>query len=125
MNEFVYASSTDSLWRTVDKRYSKLGKNAKEGVLHLYLTLCEMFQMPKEVKNTMLTLIKFFKKHGIAKHKGESFFLAAEQLLVVCKRLAAVGVSTEEHMYDILTGLNIVINTTFKSMYKLVAGQLD
>ena len=67
MKEFVYASSADYLRSAVDKKYDKLDKNAKGGVLYLYLTLCEMFQMSKEVKNAMLTFIEFFKKHGIAK----------------------------------------------------------
>ena len=42
LKEFVYASSTDSLRSAVDKKYGKLGKNAKGGLLYLYLTLCEM-----------------------------------------------------------------------------------
>ena len=75
MKEFVYASSTDSLQSAVDKKYGKLGKNTKGGVLYLYLTLCEMFQMSKEVKNSMLVLIKFFKKHGIAKYESENVSL--------------------------------------------------
>ena len=125
LKEFVYASSTDSLRSAVDKKYGKLGKNAKGGVLYLYLTLCEMFQMSKEVKNAMLTFIEFFKKHGIAKYEGENVLVAAEQLLGVCKRLDAVKALTEEHVHDILTGLSIVNNSRFKSMYKLMAEQSD
>ena len=87
MKEFVYASSTDSLRSNVDKKYGKLSKNAKGGVLYLYLTLCEMFQMSKEVKNTMLMFIEFFKKYGISKYEGENILPAAEQLLGICKCL--------------------------------------
>ena len=73
----------------------------------------------------MLTFIEFFKKNGIAKYSGENVLLAAEQLLGVCKRLDAVKSLTEEHVHDILTGLSIVNNTRFKSMYKLMADQSD
>jgi hypothetical protein len=76
LKEFVYASLTDSLRSAVDKKYGKLGKNTKGGVLYLYLTLCEMFQRSKEVKNIMLIFIESFKKQGIAKYEGENAFLA-------------------------------------------------
>ena len=81
--------------------------------------------MSKEVKNAMLTFIEFFKKHGIAKYEGENVLVAAEQLLGVCKRLDAVKALTEEHVHDILTGLSIVNNSRFKSMYKLMIEQSD
>ena len=64
----------------------------------MYLTLCEIFQMSKEVKNAMLTFIEFFKKHVISKYKGENVLLVAEKFLGVCKRMDAVGALTEEHI---------------------------
>ena len=87
----------------------------------MYLALCEMFKLSREVKNTMLTFIEFFKKHEIATYKGDHVLLAAKQLLGVCKRLYAVGALTEEHVHDVLTDLSIVNNKRFKSMYKRMA----
>ena len=96
LKEFIYTSSTDLLRSAVDKKYRKLGKNAKGVVLCLCLILCEIFQMFKEVKLVMLTFIEFFKKNRIAKYDGENILLAAEQFLGVCKRRDAVGALTEE-----------------------------
>ena len=67
LNAVVYTSSTDSLWTAGNRKYGESGKNTKGNVLYLYLTPCKMIHMSKEVKNAMLTFIKFFKKHGIAK----------------------------------------------------------
>ena len=125
MKEFAYAPSTDSLRSAVDKKYGKLGKNTKGEVLYLYLTLCKMVQMSKEVKNTMLMFVEFFKKHGIVKYKGVNVLLAAEQSLGVCKHLDTVGALTREHVHAVLTSLSIVNNNRFKSMYKMMAEQSD
>ena len=91
LKEFVFSSSTDSLRSAVEKKYGKLNKNSKGGVIYLFLTLRKMLQMSKEVKLAMLTFIEFFKKNGIAKYSGENVLLAAEQLLGVCKCLDAVN----------------------------------
>jgi hypothetical protein len=45
LREFVYNSSTDSLRSVIAKKYDKLPANQRGGVMYLYYTLCEMFQM--------------------------------------------------------------------------------
>ena len=42
---FEANSSTDSLRTAIHRKYDKLDVSQKVGVVHLYLTLCEMFQM--------------------------------------------------------------------------------
>ena len=81
--------------------------------------------MSKEVKQAMLIFINFFKTCGSTKYLSENVLTASEQLLGVCKRLDAIKVLTEEHFHDILTGLSIVNNNRFKSMFKLMANQAD
>jgi hypothetical protein len=78
LKEFIYASSTDSLRNAVAKKYNKLDKHTRGGVMYLFLTLCEMFQMSKEVKLAMLSFIDFFKKGGITKYSGENILIASE-----------------------------------------------
>ena len=46
-------------------------------------------------------------------------------MLGVCKHLDAVEALTEEHVHGVLTGLSIVNNNRFKSMYKLMPEQSD
>ena len=50
LKDFVYGSSTDSLRTAVEKKYDRLPDNQRGGVMYLYLTLCEMFQMSREIK---------------------------------------------------------------------------
>ena len=78
----------------VGKKYVKLDNNGKGGVLFLFLTLLEIFQVSKEMKSA-------FKNIRIVKYDRENVSLAAEQLLGFCKRLNAVGALTEYYLYDV------------------------
>ena len=45
----VYNSSSDSLRAAVKAKYSKLQPNCQGGFTRLYITLCEMFKMTREM----------------------------------------------------------------------------
>eukprot|EP00956_Cyclotella_meneghiniana_P009509 scaffold13164_cov56-Cyclotella_meneghiniana.AAC.1 len=118
LKEFVYNSSTDALRTAVTKRYERLPDAQLGGVVYLYYTLCEMFEMSREVKEAMISFIDFFKKKGVARYTGENILVVQEELLGVCRRLDAVGALTEEHVMDILTGLSICGNIRFRKKYE-------
>jgi hypothetical protein len=118
LKEFVYNSSTDALRTAVTKRYERLPDAQLGGVIYLYYTLCEMFEMSREVKEAMLSFIEFFKKKGVARYTGENVLVVQEELLGVCRRLDAVGALTDEHVMDILTGLGICGNIRFRKKYE-------
>ena len=85
---FVFKSSTNTLCLAVAKKYDKLDKTCKGGLTHLYLTLCAMFQMNKDVKQAMLNFLDLFKKQGLARYtNGENVEQASEELIGVCHRL--------------------------------------
>ena len=115
---FVADSSTDSLRTAVHKRYDKLDVSQKGGVVYLYLTLCEMFQMSWEVEEAMHKFIEIFKRTGVSKYTGENLLVVQEQITGICKRLDSVGALCSEHVMDILTGLGICSNTKFRDMFK-------
>jgi hypothetical protein len=117
LKDFVYASSTDALKTAVMKKYDKLPDNQRGGAVYLYLTLMEMFQMSREVKDAMLTFIGLFKRKGIARYPGENVLLASEEIMGVCKRLDAGKGLLDEHVIDILTGLAISSNPRFRKMF--------
>ena len=117
MQAFVYNSSTDSLRTAIAKKYEKLPLNQKGGVIYLYLTLQEMFQMSREVKEAMYKFLDIFKRQGVSRYIGESVLVASEEILAVCKRLDAVNALQEEHITDILTGLSICTNKRFRDMF--------
>ena len=118
LKEFVYASSTDALKAAVNKKYSKLPDSQLGGITYLYLTLCEMFQMSREVEEAMFTFLDIFKKKGIARYQGENVMLAAEEILSVTKRLEAGGALRDEHVMDVLSGLSVCGNEKFRSIFK-------
>jgi hypothetical protein len=72
LQTFVYNSSTDSLKTAVAKKYEKLPSNQKGGVIYLYLSLCEMFQMSREVEEAMYKFLDIFKRNGVARYTGEN-----------------------------------------------------
>jgi hypothetical protein len=115
---FVYNSSTDSLKTAVMKKYNKVPPDQRGGIMYLYLTLCEMFQMSREVKEAMLTFLGIFKRKGVAQYTGENIIVVQEEIVGVCKRLASVGALLEEHVIDILQGLTIGGNVRFKDTFK-------
>jgi hypothetical protein len=125
LKTFVYASSANFPGNAAVKKYNKTEKTSRGGIMYLFLTLCEMFQMSKEIKLAMISFIEYSKKKGIATYSGENVLIASKELLGVCKRLDAVSALTEEHFHDILTGLNIYNSNRFKSMFKLMADQAD
>ena len=115
---FVSDSSTDSLRTAVTKKYEKLDSNQRGGVIYLYLTLCEMFQMSREVEEAMFKFIEIFKRSGISRFTGENVLVVQEEVTGVCKRLDSIGALRSEHVMDILTGLGICSNTKFRDMFK-------
>ena len=66
LKEFVCASSTDSLRNAVAKKYSMMGKPSGDGIMYLFRTLFEMFQISKEINLAMISFIEYFKKKDIA-----------------------------------------------------------
>jgi hypothetical protein len=120
LQSFVYNSSTDSLRSAVDKKYTKLPSNQKGGVTYLFLTLCEMFMMSREVKEAMTKFLDIFKRNGISRYTGENVLVASEEIIGVCKRLDAVNALQEEHVLDILAGLSICTNARFRGMFQLL-----
>ena len=123
---FVFKSSTDSLRTAVAKKYDKLDKTCKGGLTYLYLTLCAMFQMNKDVKQAMLNFLDLFKKQGLARYtNGENVEQASEELIGVCHRLDAVNALTDEHVVDICTGMGICQNDRFRGIFKLLAQKAD
>jgi hypothetical protein len=118
LKDFVYNSSTDALRTATTKKYDRLAENQRGGVTYLYLTLMEMFQMSREVKDAMLGFLSLFKRKGIARYTGENVLLASEEVLGVCKRLAAARSLLDEHVIDVLTGLSICGNARFREMFQ-------
>ena len=88
---FVADSSTDSLRMAVHKKYDKLDVSQKGGVVYLYITLCEMFQMSREVEEAMHKFIELFKRTGVSKYVRKNLLIMQEQVTGVCKRLDSVG----------------------------------
>ena len=122
---FIYKSSTDSLRAAVAKKYDKIHRTCKGGVMYLYLTLCAMFHMNKDVKKAMLDFIDIFKTKGLANYAAENVLQASEELSGVCKRLDAVRALTDEHVFDVCLGMSICKNTRFHEMFKLLAQKAD
>ena len=81
------------------------------------MTLCEMFELNRDTKESMLGYLGFFRKRGVAHCPGENVVVASKELLGVCKRLAAVNVLTSERVHDVLAGLSIFYNNRFKDMF--------
>jgi hypothetical protein len=118
LKEFVYNSSTDALRTAVTKKYKRLPDAQLGGVVYLYYTLCEMFEMSREVKEAMLSFLEFFKKKGVARYTGENILVVQEEVLGICSRLHSVGALMDEHVMDVLTGLAICGNAWFRDKYK-------
>lgn len=113
---FVADSSTDSLRTAVLKKYEKLDVSQKGGVIYLFLTLREMFQMSREVEEAMHKFIELFKRTGVSRFTGENLLVVQEQVTGVCKRLDSIGALRPEHVMDILSGLAICTNTKFREI---------
>ena len=109
----------------MDKKYNELEPKEKGGVIYAYLTLCEMFELNRDTKESMLGYLAFFRKRGVAHYPGENVVVVAKELLGVCKRLATVDALTSEHVHDVLTGLSICNNTRFKDMFSQLARSSD
>ena len=73
----MYGSSTESLRAVVKTKYYKLPTSQQGGFTYLYLTLCEMFKMTREVKESMLVFLKLFKAKGLARYTGENVLVAS------------------------------------------------
>ena len=58
LKEFVYNSSTDALRTAVTKKYERLPDAQLGGVVYLYYTICEMFEMSREVKEAMISFYR-------------------------------------------------------------------
>ena len=109
----------------VDKKYNELEPKEKGGVIYAYLTLCEMFELNRDMEESMLGYLAFFRKRGVAHYPGENVVVVSKELLEVCKRLATVDALTSEHVHDVLTGLSICNNTRFKEMFSQLARSKD
>jgi hypothetical protein len=125
LQQFVYNSSTDSLRSAVAKKYDRFPPDQKGGVSYLYLTLCEMFHMSREVKDAMIKFLEIFKRNGVSRYSGENVFVVEEELIGVTKRLNAVGALTDDHVLEVLTGLSICTNKRFRDTFDLLKKQYD
>ena len=96
---FVADSSTDSLRSAVYKKYDKLDNSQRGGVIYLYLTLCEMFQMSREVEEAMFKFIEIFKRTGVSRFTGENVLVVQEEVTGVCKRLDSIGAGVR-HLFE-------------------------
>ena len=114
---FVYNSSTDSLKTAVSKKYKKLPADQRGGPMYLWLTLCEMFHMSREVKDAMLKFLDIFKRNGVSRYTGENVLVVSEEIMGVCKRLDAAKALTYDHVIEILMGLSICTNKRFRDMF--------
>lgn len=122
---FVYNSSSDSLRDAVKKKYDRIERNCRGGILYLFLTLEEMFTMSREVREAMLLFLDLFRRKGIARYSGENVMIVRNELVGICKRLHVAKALTEEHVFDILTGLAIVTNTRFRKMFEHLKESAD
>ena len=68
LKEFMYASSTNTLRNAAATKYEDIEERARGGVTYTYLILCEMFEMSREVKASMIAFIECFKRRGIANY---------------------------------------------------------
>ena len=75
-------------------------------MIYAYLTLCEIFEMKWDTKESMLVFLSLFKKRRVAHCPGENVLVATNELLGVCKRLSTVDVLTAKHVFDVVTGLS-------------------
>ena len=75
---------------TVANKYSKVDSDSRGGAMYLFLTLCKMFLISKEINVSMVRFIDIFKRGGSATYCGENGLVAAEELLGFCKCLNAV-----------------------------------
>lgn len=63
--EFASNSSNNTLRMAVTKWYNKLSHTQQGGIIYHYYTLCQMFQMSREMKEAMLIFCDIFKKKGV------------------------------------------------------------
>ena len=117
---FLVNSCTPELQKEVDKKYNKLKKSEKGGVIYLFYMLSSLFTMTRETKKAILDWLAFWKSKGLAKVQGKNMAHAELLLLGSCKRLAAVGVLHEEYVFGILEGLCIFSCPDFKDMFQVM-----
>jgi len=118
LQSFVHNSSTDELRSAAHKKYDKLPKNQRGGVIYLYYTLTSMFTMSRDIKQAMLNYLDYFKNQGLAKVvRNENVLQAEAEIVGVCKRLDAAGALHEDVIIDILTGLSITSVSDFRKMF--------
>ena len=122
---FVYNSSTHALRTEVSKKYDRVQKTQRGGVCYLYLTLCEMFQMSREVKDAMYTFLRLFRTKGIGRYTGENVLKASGEVLGICKRLEAANALLDDHLYDVLCGLSICTSARFRDTFKFLKQSED
>jgi hypothetical protein len=122
---FAYNSSTHALRTEVNKKYTRIPKNQRGGVCYLYLSLCEMFQMSREVKDAMYTFLRLFRSKGIARYTGKNVLKASSEVLGICKRLEAANALLDDHLYDVLCGLSICTNARFRDTFRFLRQSED
>ena len=118
LHSFVYNSLTDKLRSATEKKYSKLLKNQRGGVIYTYYTLASMFTMSRDIKQAMLNYLDFSRTQDLAKVvRNENVLQAEAEVVGVCKRLNAAGALHEDVIIDILTGLSISSVCKFCKMF--------
>ena len=109
LQSFVHNSSTDELRSAAHKKYDKLPKNQRGGVIYLYYTLTSMFTMSRDIKQAMLNYLDYFKNQGLAKVvRNENVLQAKAEIVGVCKRLDAAGALHEDVIIDMLIFIVLV-----------------
>ena len=125
MKEFIYNSSAGGLRSVVQKKCDELDLKERGEVMYAYSTVCKMFELNRDTKESMLAYLVFFKKRGVAHYPGDNVLVASNERLGVCNRLAAVDVLTSEHVHNVVTGVSICNNTRFKEIFSQLARSSD
>jgi hypothetical protein len=100
----------------VAKKYNKLNLNQKGRVTYLFLTLCKMFQMSREVKEAMYKFLDIFKQNRVTRYTGKNLLVVSKEILGVCKHLDVVKAIQEEPISNVLSDLSICTNKQYRDM---------
>ena len=120
LKAFLVNSCSPDLKKEVEKKYDKLAKNQKGGVIYLYYLLSACFKMTRESNKAIQQYLDFWKEKGLAKVQGENVLQAELLILGCCKRLDATGALQEEYVINILEGLCICSCPEFKNMFEVM-----
>ena len=106
LNELTQSNSTSEMKDRVKIKYNKAGVESQGGILRLYLTLCEMMVMSRDVKAALKKFVNGFKEKGLTSFRGENVNTARKTVVAACRKLHDAGDLPEETVADVLSGLS-------------------